>query len=221
MSKYDKPLTLDQIAAIQDEDIDFSDIPELDDGFWRDANLVEPDRTEQITLRVKGSVLAYFKASGKGYQTRINQVLESYVQRAQSRAGRESQKSPELSTVLKEIRESQSGLEQSAVFERMIQEFRDIQKSLEQSTVLKEIQEIQRGLEESTVLKAITESAVLKAMEESQIWKESAVLKAIEESQIWKESAVLKAITASAVQAITESAVAGGMQRNLIDSSSR
>ena len=204
MSKYDKPLTLDQIAAIQDEDIDFSDIPELDDGFWRDANLVEPDRTEQITLRVKGSVLAYFKASGKGYQTRINQVLESYVQRAQSRAGRESQKSPEQSTVLKEIRESQSGLEQSAVFER-----------------IQELREIQRGLEESTVLKAITESAVLKVMEESQIWKESAVLKAIEESQIWKESAVLKAITASAVQAITESAVAGGMQRNLIDSSSR
>ncbi len=204
MSKYDKPLTLDQIAAMQDEDIDFSDIPELDEGFWRDANLVEPDRTEQITLRVKGSVLAYFKASGKGYQTRINQVLESYVQRAQSRAGRESQKSPELSTVLKELRHIQSGLEQSAVFER-----------------IQELREIQRGLEESTVLKAITESAVLKVMEESQIWKESAVLKAIEESQIWKESAVLKAIMASAVQAITDSAVAGGMHRNLIDSSSR
>jgi uncharacterized protein (DUF4415 family) len=40
---------------------------------------VEPDKTEQVTLRVKRSVLAYFKASGKGYQTRINRVLESYV----------------------------------------------------------------------------------------------------------------------------------------------
>ena len=57
----------------------FSDIPELDEDFWKRAELAEPDRTEQITLRVKRSVLAYFRASGKGYQTRINQVLESYV----------------------------------------------------------------------------------------------------------------------------------------------
>ena len=40
---------------------------------------MEPDRTEQVTIRVKRSVLAYFKAPGKGYQTRMNQVLESYV----------------------------------------------------------------------------------------------------------------------------------------------
>ena len=30
-------------------------------------------------MRVKRSVLAYFKAPGKGYQTRMNRVLESYV----------------------------------------------------------------------------------------------------------------------------------------------
>ena len=36
-------------------------------------------------MRVKRSVLDYFKAPGKGYQTRINRVLESYV-----RAQRES-----------------------------------------------------------------------------------------------------------------------------------
>ena len=44
------------------------------------------DRTEQVTLRMKRSVLAYFKASGKGCQTRINQVLESHV-RARRRSG--------------------------------------------------------------------------------------------------------------------------------------
>ena len=79
MSEYDRPLTLEQIAARKDEEIDFSDIPELDDAFWKRAKLIEPDHTEQITLRVKRSVLTYFKASGKGYQTRINRVLESYV----------------------------------------------------------------------------------------------------------------------------------------------
>ena len=62
-----------------DENIDFSDIPKLDETFWREAELIEPDLTEQITMRVKRSVLEYFKAPGKGYQTRMNRVLESYV----------------------------------------------------------------------------------------------------------------------------------------------
>ena len=79
MRKHDKPLTPKQIAAVRDQDTDFGEIPELDDDFWRNAELVEPDRTEQITLRVKRSVLAYFRASGKGYQSRMNRVLESYV----------------------------------------------------------------------------------------------------------------------------------------------
>ena len=64
--------------------LNFGDIPELDDDFWRTAELVEPDRTEQVTLRVKRSVLAYFRAPGKGYQSRMNRVLESYV-RAQGK----------------------------------------------------------------------------------------------------------------------------------------
>ena len=85
MNGHDKPLMPKQIAATKDAEIDFSDIPELDATFWRDAELVEPDPTEQITMRVKRSVLDYFKAPGKGYQTRINRVLESYV-----RAQRES-----------------------------------------------------------------------------------------------------------------------------------
>ena len=86
MNDYDKPLTQQQIGAVKDENIDFSDIPELDEQFWNNALLVEPDRTEQITMRVKRSVLDYFRAPGKGYQTRINRVLESYV-----RARRESE----------------------------------------------------------------------------------------------------------------------------------
>ena len=78
MNGYDKPLTPAEIADTEDESIDFSDIPELDDTFWEKAELVEPDLTEE-TLRVKRSVLAHFKAPGKSYETRINRVLESYV----------------------------------------------------------------------------------------------------------------------------------------------
>ena len=83
MTEYDKPLTPQEIQAVKDENIDFSDIPELDEQFWNNASLVEPDRTEQITMRVKRSVLDFFRTPGRGYQTRINRVLESYVRAQQ------------------------------------------------------------------------------------------------------------------------------------------
>ena len=86
MNRFVKPLSVAEIKQTNDEGIDFSDIPELDETFWRDAEVVHPDLTEQITMRVKRSVLEYFRAPGKGYQTRINRVLESYV-----RAQRQSQ----------------------------------------------------------------------------------------------------------------------------------
>ncbi len=79
MSKYRRALTAKEIAALDDKDIDFSDIPELGREFWKNAELVDPDKTQQVTLRIKRSVLEFFRAGGKGYQTRINQVLESYV----------------------------------------------------------------------------------------------------------------------------------------------
>lgn len=76
---YTKELTNAELAAMKDEDIDFSDIPELDEEFWKNAKVVETDGTTSVTLRVKTPVLNAFKASGKGYQTRMNAVLESYV----------------------------------------------------------------------------------------------------------------------------------------------
>ena len=48
-------------------------------GFWDAAQMVEPEGTEQITLRLPRRVLGHFKATGKGYQTRISAVLASYV----------------------------------------------------------------------------------------------------------------------------------------------
>lgn len=77
--RYKKELSVEELAAVSDEDIDFSDIPELDDAFWEKAQLVEPDRTQPVTIRVKKSVLDTYRSLGKGYQTRMNAVLESYA----------------------------------------------------------------------------------------------------------------------------------------------
>ena len=55
-------------------------------GFWDNAKLIEPEGTEQITLRLPRRVLRHFKATGKGYQSRISAVLASYVD-ARGKAG--------------------------------------------------------------------------------------------------------------------------------------
>lgn len=77
--RYTKELSPRELAAVPDERIDYSEIPPLDDSFWDSAQLVMPDRTEQVTLRVKKSVLDAYRATGKGYQTRMNAVLETYA----------------------------------------------------------------------------------------------------------------------------------------------
>ena len=78
-ARYSKPLTAKEIAAISDEEIDFSDIPELDDEFWEKAEMVLPENKERITLRLDKAILEHFRAEGRGYQTRINAVLSSFV----------------------------------------------------------------------------------------------------------------------------------------------
>ena len=79
MSAFKSPLEPGQIPELKDEDNDFGEIPELDETFWQEAKLVEPDHTRQISLRIRRSVLQWFKRPGKGYQTRINRVLETYA----------------------------------------------------------------------------------------------------------------------------------------------
>ena len=77
--RYERALSVEELAALPDEEIDTSDIPELGEDFWREAKLVLPDPRRSVTLRVRASVLEAFKAGGKGYQTRMNSVLESYA----------------------------------------------------------------------------------------------------------------------------------------------
>ena len=69
---------LAELKNMPDSEIDYSDIPELDDWFWSNAQLIEPKSTP-ITIRVDTDVLGWFKSNSKQYQTLINSVLRSYV----------------------------------------------------------------------------------------------------------------------------------------------
>lgn len=53
---------LGRLDRTRDEDIDYSDIPPLDEGFWKKARVRLPETKEPVTLRLDADVLAWFKA---------------------------------------------------------------------------------------------------------------------------------------------------------------
>jgi uncharacterized protein (DUF4415 family) len=73
---------LAEIAAMRDEDIDTSDIPDMGDNdeFWENATVGwPPPRKVHLSVRLDSDVVDYFKRGGRGYQSRINAVLRTYV----------------------------------------------------------------------------------------------------------------------------------------------
>jgi uncharacterized protein (DUF4415 family) len=76
-----RPAELKRLAALPDNRIDTSDIPERSD--WSDAVVGKFYRPikKQVTLRIDADVLAWFKAQGGKYQTAVNQALREHVAR--------------------------------------------------------------------------------------------------------------------------------------------
>lgn len=60
------------IAADPDEAHDQAD--------WTHAVIGLPPRKQDIHIRLDADVLDWFKSTGKGYQTRINNVLRAFVE---------------------------------------------------------------------------------------------------------------------------------------------
>src|SRR5262249_25651145 len=50
-----------------------------DADFWKNARVVLPRRKQPITIRLDADLLEWFRKR-RGYQTRINAVLRSYMQ---------------------------------------------------------------------------------------------------------------------------------------------
>jgi len=74
--------------AIRDEDIDCSDIPELDAAFWAKAKIEKTSQKPSVTMRMDEQTLAYFKGNDpKGYTGRMAAVLKAYVQAHQPKQG--------------------------------------------------------------------------------------------------------------------------------------
>ena len=69
-----------ELLEMGDEGIDYSDIPPLPATGWRRvSDLVQAENKQQITLRLDADLIAFFRATGRRYQSRINAALREYV----------------------------------------------------------------------------------------------------------------------------------------------
>ncbi len=71
---------LKEIEAIQDEEIDYSEIPEASPEFWAKAQMHMPTPKKAVYVRLDRDVLEWLKAEGKGYQTRMNAMLRALME---------------------------------------------------------------------------------------------------------------------------------------------
>lgn len=73
-----------RLDARKDRKIDFSDTPEVTPEMFARAivrrGLKPVARKKQITLRIDGDVVEWYRKQGAGYQTRINALLRAYMQ---------------------------------------------------------------------------------------------------------------------------------------------
>jgi len=77
----------ERVDALTEEEINAAalsdpDAQPTDYDFWKNARVVTPDMRakKQLTIRVDQDVYEWFKATGRGYQTLMNNVLKSYVE---------------------------------------------------------------------------------------------------------------------------------------------
>jgi len=74
-----------RLDAMNDEDIDLSDCPEVTLEMFAQAVVKKaspPAKTAEVkvTLSMDSDVLEWFKSQGRGYQTQINQLLRAYME---------------------------------------------------------------------------------------------------------------------------------------------
>lgn len=91
-SKASKAKTVSQtdwkrVKALRDEDIDTSEVPELDAttlgrGVVRVAGKVVPPGKTRLTMYLDSAIVEYFRAraGARGYQTLINETLKQAIQ---------------------------------------------------------------------------------------------------------------------------------------------
>jgi uncharacterized protein (DUF4415 family) len=71
-----------KVDATTEEELEASIGADPDDSLdtdWSQITIGMPPRKQDIHIRIDADVLGWFKGTGKGYQTRMNNVLRAFV----------------------------------------------------------------------------------------------------------------------------------------------
>ena len=60
-----------RVDAMNDAAIDYSEIAELDDEFWKNTQLIMPENKVKVTMRLDPDVLNWFKGQGRDTKQRL------------------------------------------------------------------------------------------------------------------------------------------------------
>ena len=77
---------LKRLAEQSDDEIDFSDIPEVSDFSGFEVGRLYRPVKESVTVRLDADVVSWLKRDGKGYQTRLNAILRQEMERSKKAA---------------------------------------------------------------------------------------------------------------------------------------
>ena len=69
----------ERVDNLTDKQVDTSDIGPLDEDFFRHTALSMRAPKKSLTMRLDADILEWFREQGKGYQTRINAILRTYM----------------------------------------------------------------------------------------------------------------------------------------------
>ena len=73
----ERKAALKTLAARPESEVDYSDIPPLTDEFWDNAmrgRFYRQTKTH-ASVRIDSDVMLWLKSKGRGYQTRLNEIL--------------------------------------------------------------------------------------------------------------------------------------------------
>ncbi len=68
------------LETMDDESIDYSDIPPLTEEFFEQATLKIPASQAQQLVQIEPEVLKWFQAQGSEYKALINSILRHYIE---------------------------------------------------------------------------------------------------------------------------------------------
>lgn len=77
---------LKRLAERPDDEIDFSDIPEITDFSGFEVGKFYRPVKEAVTVRLDADVVHWLKREGKGYQTRLNAILRREMEKSGRKA---------------------------------------------------------------------------------------------------------------------------------------